>query len=82
MDNIDKMEKPDKSHNKKLTDRLHKLESLVEELLKDSPVEEIIEKQMKELEIPYTLDPVERINRVLGALHPHAAVDEAFELEV
>jgi hypothetical protein len=57
------------------TDRVGQLEALVEELLKDSPTEPIIEKQMKELDIPYTQDPVERINRVLEALHPHQMLD-------
>ncbi len=45
--------------------RVNKLESLVEELLRDKPVEAQIQKKMKELEIRYSLDPVERINRVL-----------------
>jgi hypothetical protein len=57
------------------TIRVSQLEALVEELLKDSPVEPIIEKQMNDLDIPYTEDPVERINRVLEALHPHQMLD-------
>jgi len=57
------------------SDRVGRLEELVEELLKDNPMEPIIEKQMKDLEIPYTDDPVERINRVLEALHPHQMLD-------
>ncbi len=55
--------------------RVGQLEALVEELLRDNPTEPLIEKQMKELDIPYTDDPVERINRVLEALHPHKALD-------
>ena len=55
--------------------RVGQLEQLVEELLRDNPTEPLIEKQMKELDIPYTDDPVERINRVLEALHPHKALD-------
>jgi hypothetical protein len=55
--------------------RVDKLESLVEELLKDSPTEGEVEKKMQELSIPYTSDPVERINRVLEALHPYQTLD-------
>ena len=55
--------------------RVEQLEVLVEELLKDHPAETIIEKQMLALEIPYTEDPVERINRVLEALHPERSLD-------
>jgi hypothetical protein len=55
--------------------RVGQLEALVEELLKDHPVEPTIKKQMSDLEIPYSDDPVERINRVLEALHPHKALD-------
>jgi len=55
--------------------RVGQLEALVEELLKDNPTEPLIEKQMKALDIPYTEDQVERINRVLEALHPHRALD-------
>ncbi|MDZ4677386.1 MAG: hypothetical protein SGI74_07730 [Oligoflexia bacterium] len=55
--------------------RVSQLEALVEELLKENPIEERIEKKMKELDISYTSDPVERINRVLAALHPHQALD-------
>jgi hypothetical protein len=55
--------------------RVNKLESLVEELLKDAPHETAIETKMKQLEIEYTVDPVERINRVLEALHPYQALN-------
>jgi len=54
--------------------RVNKLESLVEELLRDTPIETTIETKMKQLEIEYTSDPVERINRVLEALHPYKAL--------
>jgi hypothetical protein len=57
------------------SDRVVMLEALVEELLNDTPVEQVIEKKMKELAIDYTSDPVERINRVLSALHPYQALD-------
>lgn len=56
-------------------DRVNKLEALVEELLKDSPTEPEVEKKMGELSIPYTSDPVKRINRVLEALHPYQTLD-------
>lgn len=56
-------------------DRVTRLESLVEELLAESPAEALIEKKMKELDINYTEDPVERINRVLSALHPYQVMD-------
>jgi hypothetical protein len=55
--------------------RVDLLEALVEELLKESPRETTIEKKMNDLEIPYSNDPVERINRVLEALHPHQVLD-------
>jgi hypothetical protein len=56
-------------------EKIGQLEGLVEELLKDSPSEEKIKKQMTELELEYTDDPVERINRVLEALHPYQTLD-------
>ena len=55
--------------------RVNQLEALVEELLKDVPAEQTIETRMKALGIAYTSDPVERINRVLEALHPYQAMD-------
>jgi hypothetical protein len=51
------------------------LESLVEELLKEAPSEEVIKTKMSALNIVYTDDPVERINRVLAALHPYELLD-------
>lgn len=56
-------------------EKVKKLELLVEELLKDNPSESDIQKKMAELELTYTEDPVERINRVLEALHPFGALD-------
>ena len=56
--------------NKSVAEKVRKLELLVEELLKDHPSEESIKNKMTELELNYTEDPVERINRVLEALHP------------
>ena len=56
-------------------ERVLRLEALVEELLRDNPVEERVKLQMQELDIEYTVDPVERINRVLEALHPYEILD-------
>ena len=53
------------------------LEGLVEELLKEAPEENTVQLKMQELGLKYSEDPVERINRVLCALHP----DEAIEFE-
>ncbi len=55
--------------------RVKKLEGLVEELLKENPAEDTIRKKMMALEMNYTEDPLERINRVLEALHPYQALD-------
>ena len=72
--------KTQEARTKKITsDRVVRLESLVEELLKDAPSEKVIEKKMLELEIVYTGDPVERINRVLAALHPSEVAGLDFE---
>ncbi len=57
------------------SERVSQLEALVDELLADHPTEEVIEKKMNELDISYTSDPVERINRVLSALHPYQIID-------
>ncbi len=51
------------------TDKLHLLEELVDELLKESPKEEIVRKRMSAAGIPDTKDPIDRINKVLHALH-------------
>ena len=61
--------------NKSVAEKVRKLELLVEELLKDHPSEESIKNKMTELELNYTEDPVERINRVLEALHPFGALE-------
>lgn len=52
-------------------ERLHTLEQLVDELLKDSPEETKVRDFMTLTGIPYTKDPIERINSVLKALHFH-----------
>lgn len=51
------------------TDKLHLLEELVDELLKESPKEEIVRSRMNAVGIPDTKDPIDRINKVLTALH-------------
>ncbi|MCC6277148.1 MAG: hypothetical protein IT289_04445 [Oligoflexia bacterium] len=56
-------------------ERILQLEALVEELLKENPVETRIAEQMQQLQLDYTSDPVERINRVLAALHPYQILD-------
>lgn len=58
-----------------LDDRVNRLEQLVEELLREKPAEDQIKKKMGDLEIEYSADPIERINRVLEALHPYHALD-------
>ena len=55
--------------------RVEMLEELVEELLKDTPQEQAIQVKMKKLDLEYTEDPVERINRVLEVLHPYQVLD-------
>lgn len=49
--------------------RIASLEVLVDELLKDSPQEDIVRKQMERVGLQYQTDPVERLNKVLQALH-------------
>lgn len=49
--------------------RVENLEALVEELLKTDPEEKLVEERMKLNGIPYSTDPIERINLVLRALH-------------
>lgn len=49
---------------------LSKLDGLIDELLKVSPDEGKLKKMMAEVEIPFCADPIERMNRVLMALHP------------
>lgn len=51
------------------------LEGLVEELLKEEPEEQLVKTKMSLLGLEYTADPVERINRVLLALHPDSGID-------
>lgn len=49
--------------------KLEILEILVEELLKDSPEEALVQKCMTDAGLEDTRDPIDRINKVLLALH-------------
>jgi hypothetical protein len=51
------------------TEKLRILEDLVEELLKDDPREKYVEEYMSKAGIPDSKDPIDRINKVLVALH-------------
>lgn len=50
-------------------EKLRILEVLVEELLKDDPSENVVEEYMSHAGIPDSKDPIDRINKVLLALH-------------
>jgi len=50
-------------------DKLRILENLVEELLKDDPEELRVQSYMQQAGIQDTQDPIDRINKVLRALH-------------
>lgn len=50
-------------------EKLQILETLVEELLKDDPEEKIVTSCMTQAGIPDSKDPIDRINKVLMALH-------------
>lgn len=51
------------------TEQLKVLEALVEELIKDQPEEKIVRERMSAAGIEYSRDPIDRINKVLMALH-------------
>ena len=51
------------------TGKLEVLEALVDELLKEQPEEKVVSKCMKSAGIPDSRDPIDRINKVLLALH-------------
>lgn len=55
--------------NRLQIEKLKILETLVEELLKDSPQESVVQECMAKAGIPDTKDPIDRINQVLMALH-------------
>lgn len=50
-------------------EKLEVLETLVEELLKDAPKETVVRDCMVAAGIPDSKDPIDRINKVLSALH-------------
>ena len=50
-------------------EKLRILEILVEELLKDDPIEKVVTNCMTQAGIPDSKDPIDRINKVLMALH-------------
>ena len=50
-------------------EKLRILETLVEELLKEDPTESVVQKCMLDVGIPDNKDPIDRINKVLMALH-------------
>lgn len=50
-------------------DKLNILETLVEELLKEMPEEKVVRTCMNAAGIPDSKDPIDRINKVLHALH-------------
>jgi hypothetical protein len=50
-------------------DKLRVLEVLAEELLKDEPQEGLVQKCFTEVGLPDNKDPIDRINKVLMALH-------------
>ena len=51
-------------------ERIEILEMLVEELIKPTPDDRLVREYMSQVGLTYSDDPVERINRVLQALHP------------
>ena len=59
---------------------VEQLEMLVEELLNDDAKEASIKAKMIAVGIEYCDDPVERINRVLKALHPNE-IEENLDFE-
>ena len=50
-------------------EKLDILETLVEELLKEAPEEKVVRTCMNAAGIPDSKDPIDRINKVLHALH-------------
>lgn len=50
-------------------ERLRILEILVDELMKDAPAETVVSKCMSECGLEDSKDPIDRINKVLMALH-------------
>ncbi|MGE4131236.1 MAG: hypothetical protein AB7F86_06335 [Bdellovibrionales bacterium] len=57
-------------------DRLRLLELLAEELMKERPQESFVASALKAAGLPDTKDPMDRINKVLVALHFHEGQKE------
>lgn len=49
-------------------DRIRTLEILVDELIKETPQEDVIKENMQRIGLSYKVDPVDRLNMVLEAL--------------
>lgn len=64
------MKKPD------LPNALSELDHLVDELMKDQPDEKLIRQLMLKVGVPYSKDPIERVNRVLMKMHPPRPEDD------
>jgi len=60
-------------------DKLTALENLVDELLKPSPKESVIDNCMHAAGLDKSKDPIERINRVLSALQFETPIQEIEE---
>jgi hypothetical protein len=59
--------------------KLQILEVLVDELLKAQPAESLVQKCMSDVGIPDSRDPIDRINKVLMALHFEESGKEMIE---
>lgn len=60
-----------------LDPKLSKLEALVDELIKDSPKEEVVRAGMEAVGLVYTPDPIARMTSVLTALDDIRAYQRA-----
>ncbi len=62
-----------------LPSTLNELDLLVDELMKDQPDEKLVRQLMLNVGVPYSKDPIERVNRVLLKMHPPRPEDEKNE---
>jgi hypothetical protein len=62
-----------------MNEKLLVLEKLVDELLKDNPKEKVVQDCFLEAGIPDSKDPIDRINKVLLALHFEQSDKEILE---
>jgi hypothetical protein len=53
-----------------MRNKIEELDVLVDELMKDQPNENLVQSLMIKLKLPYSTDPIERINKVLLKMHP------------